>query len=364
MSRPKRWFTDISLEEIVWLAGIEPIGPATWQKIYHGFSSGREFLNAGLAGWKKLGLSPAQLKGLQDRPDLQPALRKLQSANINLITLDDPDYPALLREISDPPLWLFYRGDLTVTNTQTLTVVGTRKPSSYALEALSIVLPPEIAGQVTIVSGLAYGIDKAAHQLSIKSKGKTIAVLAGGLDQIYPAEHASLAETIIEVGGLLLSEYPPLDRPKPYRFPVRNRVVAGLSPVTVIVEAMIQSGSLTTAKSALDYNREIYAVPGDITRLNASGANFLIQNGAILLNSPAQLADYYHLKSAKPSSNIDSRLGKLLDLLVKEEPTFDELIERSGLTPEELLGLLTQLELEGLVFLSNEGRYQAKQKKK
>jgi len=184
-----------------------------------------------------------------------------------------------------------------------------------------------------------------------------VAVLAGGLDSTYPIDHHRLAQKIIEQGGALLSEYPPLSRPKPYRFPVRNRIIAGLSPVSLIVEAKIQSGSLTTARSALDYNREVWAVPGDITRKLAEGANHLIKDGATLIDSPKQIAQHYGLQARERAIPVDKTKAQLLELLTSNPESVEQLLMKTNLTTPELLRHLTELELAGLIIRDNTGLY-------
>jgi DNA processing protein len=357
MSRDLGWFSSSTAEDILAVGSLEPIGPITWQKLRHFFPSLNKLLSASSQNLAQAGLTDTQIQALKNRPtNLEAGQRLLKTKNIGLLTIDDSDYPALLKEISDPPLWLFYRGDKKVFKETCLTIVGTRKPSSYALSALEQILPSDI--ELCLVSGLAYGIDKAVHQLALKNNQPTIAVLAGGLDSIYPIDHHNLAEKIIESGGLLVSEYPPLTRPKPYRFPVRNRIIAGLSRVTVVVEAAIKSGSLTTAKSALDYNREVLAIPGDITRKLAEGTNFLIKHGALLVDSSRQIRELYGLKEITVDITVDKDTGRLLHLLIETPLSVDQLISATNQSIEQVLAELTQLELAGVIYQSQDGQYQ------
>jgi len=347
------------------LASVEAMTPHAWQKVLAKFPS---LLEAAAASKKELlsaGLTEQQATELAGRPnDVSREMKLLQARNIRIVTLADPAYPTLLKEINDSPLWLFYRGQLDCLESQpTLTVVGTRKPSAYAEEILPRLLGADLLNRVAIVSGLAYGIDKIAHQLSLKAGGQTAAVLAGGLDRIYPADHTRLAEQIIEQGGVVLSEYPPLSRPWPYRFPVRNRILAGLSPLTLVVEAAIKSGTLTTAKSALDYNRDLMAIPADITRSNAEGGNFLIKRGAMAVDSAADLLAYYNIDSAKNDPLIDNYPSKILDLLSNGNAlSVDDLVSRSGVSIDTILTELTELELSGLVYQVKIGYYQQAKK--
>lgn len=358
----KDWFKGVSTADIISLGMLEPIGPIAWQKIYRSFESGRELLKASPTGLAKLGLAKAQINALIDRSkNVEAAERLLASKKIELITLDNPNYPTLLKEINDPPLWLYLRGDITQTDKKLLTIVGTRKPSAYALAALEKVVSEKLAKEVGLVSGLAYGIDKAVHERALKAGGLTIAVLAGGLDSIYPIDHSRLAEQIVASGGVLISEYPPLCRPRPWRFPVRNRILAGLAPATLVVEAKIKSGSLTTAKSAIDYNRDLFAVPGDINRGQAEGTNFLIKRGAMLLDESDELERYFGLtKSKNLVDTIDKELKSFVDLLSDAPLTTDQLVVLSGQPVEAVLAIITQLELLEIVSQDQSGAYRLK----
>jgi len=356
-----KWFAGATVDDILAVSAIEPIGSLSWQKLYQTFDTLAAVLKGSRDQLIGAGLTNHQASCLASRStDLSAAKRLLASKQIEIITLDSPDYPTLLKEITDPPLWLFLRGDVEVFKRTSLTVVGTRKPSASALLALDKLLPEDLVKQVCLVSGLAYGTDKKVHQLALQYQSPTIAVLAGGLDSIYPADHYRLADEIIAAGGLLVSEYPPLCRPRPEKFPVRNRIIAGLSPVTVVAEAAIRSGSLTTAASAINYNREVLAVPADITRPNVDGTNFLIKQGAMLLDSPEQIYELYGFKPVKPVQALDEPEGELLHLLAKQALSVDQIGDLTKESIPSILGILTELELQGRVFQSQPGFYQAK----
>ncbi|MEK7202536.1 MAG: DNA-processing protein DprA [Patescibacteria group bacterium] len=361
MSMKKHWFLDSSVDEILAISMVEPLGPVSWQKLYRNFAGLKEVLAAGSHLLIKAGLNPNQAEALRDRPkNVEAAKRLLASKKTEILTIDSPDYPALLKEINDPPLWLFCRGNIKVFKETCLTVVGTRKPSSYALLAAEKLLPEELVSQLCLVSGLAYGVDKKVHQLALKYNAPTIAVLAGGLDSIYPADHHRLAEQIVASGGLLITEYPPLSRPRPAKFPIRNRIIAGLSKVTIVLEAAIRSGSLTTAKAALDYNREVMAVPSEITRRHADGTNFLIKQGATLLDDPNQLYEILGLKPKRASDTLDEPAHKLLHLLAKEALDVDRIAVLTKQSIPEILWILTELELVGQIYQPKPGFYEAK----
>ena len=362
MSRANPYFKAAELKDIVSIAMLETLGPISLKKIYHHFPSWRHFLKASQELLIKSGLTEIQARSIINRPqNIESSLRLLKNMAIGLITIHDPKYPQLLKEINDPPLWLFYRVDIKILSRSTLTVIGTRKPSAYAISELELLLPEQLVKKVTLVSGLAYGIDKKVHQLSLRHKSPTAAVLAGGLDSIYPSDHHRLAESIVDEGGVLLTEYPPLSRPRPAKFPIRNRIIAGLSPITVVVEAMIKSGSLTTAKAALDYNREVYAVPSDINRRSSGGTNFLIKKGAMLLDSQQQLIDYLGLKTIREKvAPVDKTEEKLIHLLESQSLTVDQLSALTKIEIPEILGILTHLELSGTVYQNQPGYYKTK----
>jgi DNA processing protein len=360
MSTDKQWFEGLPHETVIAWSRLKTLGPLAWQKIRRHFNNWHLANQSTLIQLQQAGLSAGQVKEFKHcSHNVADEVRLLKKHGINIITPGEAGYPPLLAEIDDPPFWLFYRGSLKVLERPTLTIVGTRKPSDYAKQALRDVLSSSLLAQVTTISGLAYGIDKAVHEASLEANSVTVAVLAGGLDTIYPADHTKLADRILENGGALLSEYPPLDRPQPYKFPVRNRIVAGLSPLTIIIEAKIQSGTLTTAKAALDYNRDIFAVPGDINRALSAGPNLLIKRGATLLDEPDQLLEYYGIQTERPlPPSLDENSIRLLDLVVDRALDLDALVHATGERVESILGLITQLELLGLIYQVEPGKYQ------
>ncbi|HVR42561.1 MAG TPA: DNA-processing protein DprA, partial [Thermoanaerobaculia bacterium] len=210
------------------------------------------------------------------------ALARAESADA--IVLGDPDYPPLLAEIADPPLALFARGDRRLLSLPALAVVGSRRASTYGLAAARRIARELVRGGVAVVSGLARGIDGAAHRETLEAGGATLAVLGTGVDLAYPPEHRTLRDRILEC-GLVLSELPPGTPPRREHFPVRNRIIAGLAHGVVVVEAGAKSGSLITARLALEGGREVFAVPGSIFSQTSEGGHRLIQDGAKLLHS-------------------------------------------------------------------------------
>ena len=274
-----------------------------------------------------------------------------------------PGYPSLLEEIYDPPLVLYARGQLKYLERPCIAIVGTRKPTIYGLQmAQGIALDLGSRG-IVIVSGLARGIDAAAHRGCIDGKGGTIAVLGCGIDVVYPREHRLLTQRILE-NGLIISEFPPGTSPSPQNFPVRNRIISGLTLGTVIIEASEYSGSLITARLAMEQNREVFALPGNLTTPQSFGPNFLIKQGAKLVQSwrdiieemPSELRQEILIREdAKPRlkdelSLLSEEESRVLELLKIDEATqFDKLFRISGLGISILSDLLLNLEMNGWI---------------
>ena len=273
--------------------------------------------------------------------------------DIYTINLESPAYPPLLREISNPPSLLYVRGTLPARST-CLAVVGTRRNTRYGQQVTAEFSNGLARAGLCIVSGLALGIDGLAHEAALTAKGQTIAVLGSGIDDnhIYPATHRSLAKRIIAAGGAIISEYPPGFVPSRYSFPARNRIIAGLSIGTLVTEAPRKSGALITAYHALDFNREVFAVPHAITSLVGYGCNSLIARGAMLVTSPV---DILHAIGIKPKEDplLATQLTKIeaaiYNQLTREPRHVDALIEATTLDGQMVAGTLTVLELQGLV---------------
>jgi DNA processing protein len=271
----------------------------------------------------------------------------------HLLTLNSPLYPPILKEIYDAPLILYARGDLQALQGPALAMVGTRKPSIAGLENAKHFAKSLAEAGITIVSGLALGIDAEAHKGCLEALGRTIAVMGTGIDCIYPQRHRSLAARIIEK-GLLLSEFPLQSPPIAGHFPRRNRIISGLSLITLVVEAAIRSGSLITARFALEQNRDVLALPGSIHNPQARGCHFLLQQGAKLVTSVADVLDELQLDRVKKKempitfSEVRQEDG-LLQYLGYEVTSIDTIMARSHLDMETVTGGLLQLELQGCI---------------
>ena len=286
-------------------------------------------------------------------------IERLDKKGYYILTKEDKRYPEYLREIFDPPLVLYCAGKAEVLNGSAVSVVGARKPSPYG-RAVAEKLASDLSSKgLVIVSGLARGIDSIAHWGALKG-GKTIAVLGSGLGKIYPRENRHLFEKIVD-NGMVLSEFPLDSPPLGYHFPLRNRIISGLSLATVVVEATRKSGSLITARLALEQNREVMAVPGSITSDLSLGTNWLIKNGAKLVEDwrdvveelPLPLREAILSKEKKerkkpPSLNPDEK--KVYDELdIDTLTSVDELVERCRLSVSEILSSLLSLELKDLI---------------
>jgi len=271
------------------------------------------------------------------------------------IGYNDPDYPGILKEIADAPRKLYVRGNLDWMGGKKIAVVGSRKPTPYGVQATARLIEP-VARSCVIISGLAYGVDSLAHQAALKAGGITVAILGSGLDDnsIYPARHLGLAHEILRSGGALISEHPPGTPPMKHHFPLRNRIIAGLADRLVVIEAGEGSGALITAKLALDYNRDVLAMPGQIFSPNSYGTNWLITQGAQPVLKPSDIAD---IASQKDATNLTEVEKIIYNTLVPGPKLLDEIVQVSGLAISIVNSTLTMLEMKGLVMNTGKGTF-------
>jgi len=280
-----------------------------------------------------------------------------------VVDLLDKNYPKLLAQISDPPKKLYYRGNLDLANQLSLAVVGSRKYSNYGKLACETIVGPISSLGVVIVSGLALGIDGIAHGVTLNNNGKTIAVLGSGIDCLTPYSHQNLAQEILNSGGLIVSEYPDGTTPTRYTFPMRNRIIAGLTVGCLVIEAAKKSGALITANCALDYNREVFAVPHPITSITGRGTNNLIKKGA-------QLVDEYQtiLKELNIEINIAKTTVKnqpvctteeadVLKYISSEPKHIDCIAKQTKLDISTINGRLVLMEIKGIIKNVGEMKY-------
>ncbi len=292
----------------------------------------------------------------QERNDfnLDKAQTELKKLGLNFITGEDTCWPTSLNNLNPAPLWLFVRGNLEALQAENIIgFVGTRKLSPYGQLVSKNVANWLTKGGATLVSGLAFGADAIAHQAAVASHLPTIAILASSADEasLYPQSHVPLARKIIENNGALVSEWPPYFHPQQYHFPYRNRLIAGLSKALVITEAPIKSGTLHTAKWALELGLPIGAVPGDINRESSSGTNYLISAGATALCNKEDVLQFAGLEMPNETDQLSLDNEDLSDLAKKiwhnltEPKNFDQLTTDLGLPSAEILGALTELEI-------------------
>ena len=279
--------------------------------------------------------------------------------NYNFITIKDDVYPECLKEISNPPLKLYYKGNLDLLKEERLiAVVGTRNPSSYGKLCCEYMVKKMTSANITIVSGFAKGIDSIAHKTSLLTDGKTIAVIASGLDIVYPASNLSLYREI-EEKGLILSEYEAGVKPFKSNFPQRNRIIAGLSKGTIVVESKNRGGSLITADLALEFNRDVYAVPGDVFSEYSKGCNNLIRDSRAksLSNINELLEDYSWEVEEKNDSNKYTKNQILILNCLSSEKNLDGILAETKIKETEILAELMTLEIMGVIKSITGGRY-------
>ncbi len=330
------------------------------------FKTPENALDAAGRGWPKL---PGLRKGLANTVPavtdarIQRACQSLTEMDGWLRTIWDPDYPQALREIPDPPALLYGCGNLP--EKPALAIVGTRHPSDFGRMFTEQLAEELAAAGMVIISGLARGIDTAAHRGALNADGKTLAVLGCGIDRVYPAENIRIYHQIIKQGALI-SEYPPGSEPLPGHFPGRNRIISGLSKGTLVIEACRNSGSLITTEFALEQGREVMAVPGGVDRKTSYGPNLLIKQGAHPVTEATEILEILGVsrqvrRTQAHAESADLQLpepaGSVLSKLTLTPRHSDELTKESGLTPMELSVILLQLELQGFAEKLPGGRY-------
>lgn len=263
------------------------IGSKRFKQLIDYFGSAKAALTAPNFEWQTAGIPISVIQYRQSKQQIKvsQALNWAQSPQQSIITFHDERYPALLKEIYDPPMILFIKGEIKTLSTPQIAIVGARKPTQEGLYNSDLFATELAAAGLTITSGLALGIDQAAHHAAVKLERPTIAVLGTGLYEIYPKSHKALSQKILHHEGALVSEYPLDQPPKPQNFPRRNRIIAGLSLGTLVVEATLKSGSLITARLSMEENREVFAIPGSIHQPQSRGCHQLLREGAILVES-------------------------------------------------------------------------------
>jgi len=285
--------------------------------------------------------------------DLEAEMLKLERNNIKALALDDPAYPPRLKEIYDYPPLLYVRGDILPEDECAVAVVGTRRPTPYGKQAAEEMATSLARNKITVVSGLAAGVDSVAHRAALQAGGRTIAVAACGLDLVYPGSHVALARQIMEQGALV-SEFALGTKPKAEHFPQRNRIISGMSLGVLVVEAGERSGALITARKALEHNRDVFAIPGSIYSPMSVGANHLIRDGAKPVLTPTDILEELNVNMAAHQVEMKNLVettdteAEVLGYLTREAMHIDELCHCSGLPAATITGTLALLELKGL----------------
>lgn len=344
----------------IWaLAHVNGLGPASVRKIIEKFSSAAAVFNAGKQRLIDSNLTAGsvieRLTESKDWEEIKAELEKATPSGAEFIAMTEPGYPAKLKNISDPPPYLFFKGDLALFDGPSLAIVGARRPTDYGRRMASRLAGELASAGVTIVSGLAFGIDATAHQATLEKGGKTSAVFGCGLDYIYPPAHSTLAARIAE-SGCLFSEFPRGTKPERYNFPVRNRIISGLTDGVLVVEAAQKSGALVTANLALEQGRDVLAIPGSIDNELSYGPNDLIKQGAVPVTSVDDVLSNFGWHRSAVSSGVDLDLSKLtmderalFGQLSIQPIHIDDLGRRTGLGPTRTAELLLNLEIKGFI---------------
>lgn len=346
------------------LKGVKGIGNRLYKRLIDHFGSPHSVRIASTNQLMQVeGITARLVPGIKEQrvsDSMKRELDRAQKAGVRIVTLTDPDYPSLLLQIPDPPPVLYLKGSLE-KEAGCIAVVGSRNATDYGLQTARQ-LSGELADRgITVVSGMARGIDTAAHQGALKAKGRTVAVLGSGLARIYPASNQKLFDRIAREGAVI-SEFAMSTDPEPHHFPMRNRIISGVSLGTVVVEASRKSGSLITARLAGEQNREVFAVPGSIRSFKSTGTHTLIKQGAKLVENTADiLEEFRHRLHFQPTETLPSETKQILSgsLAPDEQRVFDalspyplhidDLTRCVGMDPGKVASTLLQLELKGLV---------------
>ncbi|PIE72819.1 MAG: DNA-protecting protein DprA [Deltaproteobacteria bacterium] len=350
-----------SRQSWITLSLVAGLGVTTFWRLVAHFSTPQAVLEASARELLRVkGVRQSSLKGLLERDRTnnlaEPELVRLDRLGGRALVWGDDCYPALLTRLTDPPPVLYCLGNLGLLQKPSVAVVGSRAASSYGLRTAANLADGLARAGVVVVSGLAAGIDAAAHRGALAAADATVAVLGCGLDRIYPRQNGELYREIA-TKGLLISEYPLGTRPDGYRFPARNRIIAGMAAGVIVVEAARKSGSLITAQMALDFGREVFAVPGQIDSCKSEGCHLLIKSGASLVLDVGDILDELGFcrqnvikdSSEKVSIHREEQAARLLQALDSYPVGKDELVEKTGLAVERINELCLVLELEGVV---------------
>jgi len=342
---------------MLWLSSMIPqLGSRKLNTLLGEFESARNIFNATHTELRFQKLTPHALATITANRDfeyIESMLTRMNELGMAYLSRDNPRFPSLLKEIPDPPIGIFFIGDLPAVIPNKVAIIGSRKCSEYGLMSAQVIAKPLAAAGLVIVSGMARGVDSIAHRGALEGGGKTIAVLGCGADICYPAENKNLREEIIK-NGCILSEYPPGTRPMPAFFPARNRIISGMSQGVLVTEASKKSGTLITVDQAIEQGREVLAVPGNISSRLSTGTNSLIRDGAFPVMEYTDVL--YALKieqqeqpeTKKQRQNLAPEEKQVYDNLTFDAISFDMLHNVTGIDPGQLHLICMGLELKGL----------------
>lgn len=349
MSDPRQYWVAFSL--------VKGIGSVRFQAILDFFGDPQIAWGAPPQALREAGLSENIVENLvqvRSSNELDSVWERLEGKNISVKILTDEDYPGRLKEIDSPPPVLYLRGEPTPDDEWAVAVVGTRRLTAYGRQIAEDIAGTLARNGITVVSGMARGVDSISHQAALNAGGRTIAVLGSGLDRIYPPENRRLSEQIC-ANGALISDYPPGTPPEASNFPPRNRLISGLSLAVVVVEAGQTSGALITASFAADQGRDVFAVPGNITSPASKGTNRLIRDGAQPLLNPEEVLETLELtkvaehRTARVVLPADAVEAQLLETLSREPLHIDEISSRTEIPIEKVSATLALMELKGII---------------
>ncbi len=347
------------LQYWVALNNVDGLGPVHFGQLLKYFGNVESAWNANVSDLKQLQFSEKLVNNFQRaRKNLDPAttMERLDKLGVQVLTISSSDYPPLLKQIYDPPPVLYVRGEIIKEDELAIAVVGSRRITAYGREVTENLVQNLVAHGLTIVSGLAFGVDLASHQAALDAGGRVIAVLASGVDIITPTSNTFLAERILQEGrGGIISEHPLGTTPLKHFFPVRNRIISGLALGTLVVEATEKSGTAHTARAALEQGREVFAVPGSIFSPLSVGTHNLIKAGAKLVNSVEDILDELNLEAR--GQKVEARTvvpetteeEKILEVLGNDEVHIDQIIQKSTLPTSQVSSTLTMMEMKGKV---------------
>ena len=355
---------DQNLKSQIGFSSTGIIGPARLNKLLSHFGSAadawratrRDFINAGI----EEGVAE-ELEEKIKKIDIDKIINVLDKENIKVLIKDDPFFPKLLHETYPAPTILFYKGEMQ-SDEFALAVVGARRATDYAKCVVPIFINALVGAGITIASGLALGVDTIAHQATLIARGRTIGVLAGGLDRgtIYPPENKDLVDKIIDSSGCVFSEYAPYILPMKQNFPARNRLIAGVSRGVLVVEAKETSGALITAKFGLEQGKEVFAIPGSILNQNSGGTNNLIKQGAKLVTEPKDIFEEFNIAFEKPQVNVEPETEeerKVLSAFCSEPMFVDEIALATNINMAQLNSVLMMMAIKGMIKNLDNGKY-------